>query len=130
MVDRTINADEFAASLQDILGGIATATDDALYDSIHDGCEVSRDRWKEWSPLTDESRGKYVKSIRFRVKRVHDGADGVVYSTMPGLPHLLEFGHEKIGGGKTRANAHVAPAAKDGFEATVESLDRRLDSAL
>ena len=39
------------------------------------------------------------------------GAEAVIYSNMPGLPHLLEKGHAKRGGGRVNGRVHIAPTA-------------------
>ena len=55
---------------------------------------------------------------------------GHVYSTKPGMPHLLEKGHAKVGGGRTRAIEHIAPAADDGFELTEKVILATLGAGL
>ena len=106
-------ADRFMASLQEILDNVQEAADESLEAGVKAGCELSRDEWQAGAP---EHTGGYAKSIRYRVKGKGGKVQGHVYSTMPGLPHLLEKGHAKVGGGRTRAIVHIAPAADDGFE--------------
>lgn len=50
----------------------------------------------------------------------------VYNKTKPGLTHLLENGHVKRGGGRTRAIPHIAPVEQQ----TVEEYERRLKERL
>lgn len=105
--------DRFMADFDAILGNVQEAADESLKAGVKAGCELSRDEWQAGAP---EKTGAYAKSIRYRVEGSGREVQGHVYSTKPGLPHLLEKGHAKVGGGKTRAIEHIAPAADDGFE--------------
>jgi len=108
-------ADRFMAELQAILDNVQEVADESLEVGVKAGCELSRDEWQAGAP---RQTGAYAKSVRYRVKGSGREVQGHVYSTKPGLPHLLEKGHAKVGGGRTRAIEHIAPAADDGFELT------------
>lgn len=108
-------ADRFMAELQAILDNVQEVADESLEAGVKAGCELSRDEWQAGAP---RQTGAYAKSVRYRVKGSGREVQGHVYSTKPGLPHLLEKGHAKVGGGRTRAIEHIAPAADDGFELT------------
>lgn len=106
-------ADRFMADFQALMGHIEDVAEEALATGVKAGCELSRDEWQAGAPA---KTGGYAKSIRYRVKGSGKNVQGHVYSTKPGMPHLLEKGHAKVGGGKTAAIEHIAPAADDGFE--------------
>lgn len=120
-------ADRFMADFQAIMDNIQEASDESLKAGVKAGCELARDEWQAGAP---RQTGGYAKSIRFRVKGEGRGVQGHVYSTKPGLPHLLEKGHAKVGGGKTRAVEHIAPAADDGFELAEQVILATLGAAL
>lgn len=108
-----IEEDEFAAALSEILGDIADASDEALFACVHDALLMGRDEWAAGAPV---HLGQYCKSITYRTLRKKAGIEGHIFSRKPGLPHLLEKGHAKIGGGHTAAQPHVKPAAEFAFE--------------
>lgn len=120
-------ADRFMADFQALMDDISDIADESLEAGVKAGCEVSKDEWKSGAP---KDTGGYAKSIRYRVEGEGEGVQGHVYSTKPGLPHLLEKGHAKVGGGRTRAIEHIAPAADDGFRTAerviLETLGARL----
>jgi len=120
-------ADRFMADLQAILDNVQEVADESLKTGVRAGCELARDEWQAGAP---RQRGVYAKSIRFRVEGEGREVQGHVYSTKPGLPHLLEKGHAKVGGGRTRAIEHIAPAADDGFELTEQVILATLGAGL
>ena len=50
--------------------------------------------WKGWKATTEQHR-LYTKVIIHNAK-------------LPGLPHLLEFGHAKVGGGRVKGRVHIS----------------------
>lgn len=56
---------------------------------------------------------KYRRSwtSQFVKQRTHSSA--VLYSTKPGLPHLLEYGHAKRNGGRVPGRTHIAPVEQE-----------------
>lgn len=53
---------------------------------------------------------KYWKSWRQKTTKEKTGDYSVViYSQMPGLPHLLEYGHALRGGGRVQGRTHIKP---------------------
>ncbi len=115
-----VEDDEFAMALAEILGDIASASEDALFDCVHDALVEGRDEWRrnaaEHNALYHEGNWKYGENVTYRSLRRKTGVEGHIFSRKPGLPHLLEKGHAKIGGGSTRAYPHVKPAADYAFE--------------
>lgn len=51
-------------------------------------------------------------SVTFEGDRIHKTA--IIYNKkVPGLPHLLEHGHAKRGGGRTRGTLHIKPVENE-----------------
>ena len=71
--------------------------------------------------------GKYKKSWIVKTTKENANAMEVTVHSRNRyqLAHLLEFGHAKRGGGRTRAFPHIAPA-----EAAAELLEKEVEKAL
>lgn len=72
--------------------------------------------------------GRYKKSWTVKTTKENANAMEVTVHSKNRyqLAHLLEFGHAKRGGGRTRAFPHIAPAE----EAAAELLEREVEAAL
>ena len=72
--------------------------------------------------------GAYKKSWTVKTtKETSNAMEVVVHSrNRYQLAHLLEFGHAKRGGGRTRAFQHIAPAE----QRAAELLEREVEAAL
>lgn len=57
--------------------------------------------------------GKYRKGWTYKVETRRLYSTGVIYNRTPGLPHLLENGHAKRGGGRVPGIAHIKPVEED-----------------
>ena len=67
--------------------------------------------------------GAYARGWKTKVgKNLYGDVTATVYNAKaPGLPHLLEFGHAKRGGGRTKPAEHIKPAEE---WAATESVKR------
>ena len=118
-----VEEDEFAAALSEILGDIADGSEEAVFHLVHDAVSEGRDEWRRRGAGYD---WKYVKHVTYRTLRQKHGTEGHIFSRKPGLPHLLEKGHAKSGGGMTRAFPHVKPAAEHAFRFVRQHLGEYL----
>lgn len=53
--------------------------------------------------------GEYAKSWTYQVEESRNKSTATIHSKKPGLPHLLENGHAKRGGGRVMGRVHIAP---------------------
>lgn len=123
-----VSADGFAAEVDRMMLQIANSVGDGLAPALRKSCDVGkREVQSHAEVLQDTLGGKYKSSFSRTVKeRGRDHAVGEIGSRKyPGLVHLVEKGHAKMGGGRTRAFPHMDPGAKaafDDFERRVSDL--------
>ena len=75
--------------------------------------------------------GQYKKSIKARkIKDSPLSKKSVVYAGKPHyrLTHLLEHGHAKLNGGRTRAFAHWEPAEQKAIDDFIKELREAIES--
>ena len=66
------------------------------------------------------------------VEKLEQKRAGVTYavrSTMPWLPHLLEHGHAKRGGGRTRSFKHIEPAEQKAIQDIEAKITEAINNA-
>ena len=77
--------------------------------------------------------GEYAKNWKVKTTKTRTGASTVIYQgKKPGLPHLLEYGHPIVSGGRTvgqaKAFPHIAAAQADAIKAYEDELTKRLEN--
>lgn len=127
--DIDVSADRFAAALEDIFTDALLAATEAGQEGVKAGAKASARAWRKGAA---ENFGgeKYKHSIRSKVDSAGDEPQATVYSTMPGLPHLLEKGHATLAGNRVPGREHVAPAADEGFKVAFETAREVLEEGL
>lgn len=83
---------------------------------------------KDISANAPKKTGAYSKSWSIKTtKETSNSLELTVYSPKKyQLAHLLEFGHAKRGGGRTKAQPHIAPAEEAGIKELEDAIERAL----
>ncbi len=116
---------------------------DAIMDGLKEYADLASDEMKsavrkagktvknEISANAPKRTGAYSKSWTVKsTKETSESLELVVYSkNRYQLAHLLEFGHAKRGGGRTRAFSHIAPAEETGEKELEETIRKALGGA-
>lgn len=122
MSDVIIELDRFADAMDGILTDAHGKLRAGARKGVTEGAKVARRDWKAKAP---KKTGAYAASISYQVSQKGDEVvtSEVGSKTMPGLPHLLEKGHAIVGGGRSRAVEHIAPAADEAFKTTMNVIE-------
>ena len=121
MSNTKIRPDNLAATVNRILAEYGDDCTKVLKETVP---KITKESAKELKGSSvggfQDRTGKYRKGWRSKVEETRLSVDGVVYNGgQPGLTHLLEFGHAKQNGGRTRAFPHIAEVnnrAQENFE--------------
>ena len=125
MATDRVKIDNMAAEIMKGLDEYARLTTSDLKSSVRKaGTNVKKDIQANAPKKT----GAYSKSWSVKAtKETSNSLELTVYSPKKyQLAHLLEFGHAKRGGGRTKAQPHIAPAE----EAAVKQLESDIERAL
>ncbi len=111
---QTIKIDQLADTVMKGMEEYAKLAAEDLKKDVQKAGKTVKQQIESTAP---KKTGKYSKS--WAVKKTRETSDSiqiVVHSKRYQLTHLLEFGHAKRGGGRTRAFPHIAPAEQAGIE--------------
>ena len=128
MSDMSIGIDEFGVALESILADVSSKVKRVPEPAVKKGLQKGARSWRKNAP---RMTGRYAASIRWHITRGGDSPSGEIGSpSLPGLPHLLEKGHARVGGGRVPGIPHIAPAAEEAFDATEQEIIKGIEGAL
>ena len=106
---KKIGIDKLAGEVSEILDEYADTTAEGVKKAVRKTSKAVKEEIKAEAPV---KTGDYRKS--WSVKKIKENSNSLVVTVHSKnryqLAHLLEHGHAKRGGGRTRAISHIAPA--------------------
>ena len=122
-----ISVDRLADAVNDTLEEYSKLADETMRKAVTDAGKTVRNSIKEGAPVKS---GKYAKSWSVKNTKMNSHVlEVTVYSrNRYQLAHLLEHGHAKRNGGRTRAQVHIAPAEEKGIEQLEANIIRGLSN--
>lgn len=120
-----VSIDLMASAIMEGLQDYADLATDDLKTAVKKAGTTVRKQIQATAP---SDTGKYAKSWSVKnTKETSNSLEVTVYSkNRYQLAHLLEYGHAKRGGGRTKAQPHIAPAE----EAAISQLERDIKRSL
>ncbi len=125
MSTQTVRIDQLADAVMKGLEEYAKLATDDLKKDVQNAGKKVKEQIESTAP---KKTGKYSKSWAVKkTKETSDSIQVVVHSrNRYQLTHLLEFGHAKRGGGRTRAFPHIAPAEQAGMDQLMRDIENDL----
>ncbi len=122
---QTIHTDELASAINEILQDYSQDVKEAVDASIE---ETAKDAQKELKTAGSfGGTGKFKKSWKVKIEKKRISTEATVHNAVPGLTHLLEFGHAKRNGGRTKAFDFIAPVNEKVQTEVITKIEEKLN---
>jgi hypothetical protein len=121
---KTIKPEQLSAEIMKGLEEYKDLSTETMKESVE---KVAKDVKKNIQSKAPVLTGKYKKS--WKVTKTDENNERLVMTVHAGryqLTHLLEHGHAKRNGGRTKAIPHIAPAEEEG----IKDLENDITEAL
>lgn len=124
-MSKTIKPEQLSNEIMKGLEKYKDLSTDAMKESVE---KVAKDVKKNIQSKAPVLTGKYKKS--WKVTKTDENNERLVMTVHAGryqLTHLLEHGHAKRNGGRTKAIPHIAPAEEEGVKELEDDIKDALE---
>lgn len=122
---QTIQAADLTAAINEILDDYKGNVSEVVDKSI---TEVAKETTKVMKTAGSfGGTGEFKKSWSVKIEKKRLYTEATVYNKKPGLTHLLEFGHVKQNGGRTKEFDFIAPVNDKVQAEVVKKIEEKLN---
>lgn len=126
--NRVCRAGDFYLALTDILNEVEKDVDESIKEPVVKNLKKGKNELRATSPV---KTGEYAAGWAYSLNPKKKGVFGEIGNKdKPGLVHLLENGHAKVGGGFVPAQPHVRPVADRLERSLIEDINHSLKEHL
>ena len=102
--------EKLSAAISDVLEQYGDELQENIAEAVKTVSRKGAQAVRASAQQTFGGSGEYARGWTSRAETGRVSAHGIIYNqTVPGLPHLLENGHAKRGGGRVPGRSHIAP---------------------
>ena len=123
MASRKITADNLGEAIAEILDEYGDEVQKDMDDVVKDVGKAGVKAIKSASGVFGGT-GKYRKGWTSQTDTERYGSTVTIYNRTPGLPHLLENGHAKRGGGRVPGKTHIPPVEQELIKQFEEQIEK------
>lgn len=130
MAGNNVNIDSLAAAIAEELAQYNEAVAEGVKAAVDKSSKTAVKTLSETSPINARSRRKHYKT-KWRSKTMFENRlqkRNTVHNLEYQLPHLLEKPHQTRGGGRTRAQVHIAPVEQKAIEELTKETERLIQN--
>lgn len=125
---RVTPLDRLAATIQNELADYAVGVTESVKEATKRVTKAGVKALRAEARQKFKGTGEYAKGWTSTFETGKHSAQGVIYNKdVPGLPHLLENGHAKRGGGRTAGVPHIEPVEEMIAQQFTEEVERLLE---
>lgn len=116
----------FKEDVDHVLSGLYHITVEAMQESIQEVAKESARKLRQESP---KRQGQYAKGWAYKMdqKRLTIGATVYGKDGTYQLAHLLEHGHAKRGGGRTKSIVHIKPVEEWAIDEVYDRMITKME---
>lgn len=107
---------------------LQTYTKEVIEKINETGAKIAKDGAKKLRQTSPKGTGKYAKGWTVKTKKEYGKPTNFIIhnKNRPGLAHLLEKGHAKRGGGRTKPIVHIKPVEEEVIEAYTKGVEEAI----
>lgn len=123
------DCDTFAIVMEEMMTDILDTIEGGMPKALRAAAKEGKQQVRENAASKfDQHNGKYVGGWSYKVKSKNGESSAEIgNSKVPGLPHLLEKGHAKVGGGRVAGRTHIQTAANAAGKVFEEQVWKALE---
>lgn len=101
--------DEMKKILKEYEDDVSTNLQTITKEVTRKGVQALKTSSKDKFGTVRKRKKKYASTWTSKMQTARLYTTGTIYNNQPGLPHLLENGHAKTGGGRVPGREHIRP---------------------